>query len=58
MSDTIIAAIVTGTISLVVGFLGGKTYESHKKMKLVQKSGKNSNQTQIGVINNDGKENQ
>lgn len=58
MSDTIIAAIITGTISLVVGFLGGKTYESHKKMKLVQKSGKNSNQTQIGVINNDGKENQ
>lgn len=57
MSDTIIAAIITGIISLVAGFLGGKTYESHKKMKLVQKSGKNSNQTQIGVIDNGGKEN-
>ena len=57
MSDTIIAAIITGIISLVVGFLGGKTYELHKKMKLVQKSGKNSNQTQIGVIDNGGKEN-
>lgn len=57
MSDTIIAAIITGIISLVVGFLGGKTYASHKKMKLVQKSGKNSSQTQIGVIDNGGKEN-
>ena len=58
MSDTIIAAIITGAISLIVGFWGGKTYESHKKIKLVQKSGKNSSQTQIGVINNGGKENQ
>lgn len=58
MSDTIIAAIITGVISLIVGFWGGKTYESHKKMRLVQKSGKNSSQTQIGVVNNGRKESQ
>ncbi len=55
MSDTIIAAIIAGIISLIVGFWGGKTYESHKKIKLIQKAGKNSNQTQIGIIKDGGK---
>ena len=52
MSDTIIASIITGIIALIVGFLGGKTYSSHKKLKISQKAGKNSTQTQIGAINN------
>ena len=56
MDNTIIAAIITGMICLIVGVLGGKTYESHKKIKLIQKAGKNSNQTQIGAIKDGGKE--
>ena len=52
MSDTIIASIITGVFSLFVGFLGGKTYESHKTIKVSQKAGKHSTQTQVGVINN------
>ena len=56
MSDTIIAAIITGIVTLVVGFLSGKAYESHKTIEQTQKSGKNSSQIQIGVIEDGRKE--
>lgn len=52
MSDTIIAALITGAVSLIVVFFSGRTYESRKNLKMIQKAGKNSNQTQVGIIKN------
>lgn len=52
MSDTIIASIITGAITLVVGFFSGYQYSIKVNIKRVmnQKSGDNSNQVQIGEV--------
>lgn len=49
--ETIVAAIITGIISLVIGFFGGYSIGINIKKKQIQKSGNNSNQIQIGEIN-------
>lgn len=53
MSDTIIAALITGLFSLIAGFAGGYQCCLHINVqkKLVQKSKDNSVQVQIGDIN-------
>ena len=53
MSDTIIAAIITGILSLMSGFITGYQYclKNITKKNQKQKSGRNSVQIQIGDIN-------
>lgn len=51
MSDTIVAAIITGVISLIVGFTSGYTYCSKSQKKYVQKAKNNATQIQVGDIN-------
>ncbi len=53
MSDTIIAAIITGVISIVVGFITGYSYCLKIKVKKVQKQKAKNNATlfQVGEIN-------
>lgn len=53
MSDTIIASIITGIISLIVGFFSGYKYCFKTKIvkTLTQKAGNNSTQIQVGEIN-------
>lgn len=53
MSDTIIAAIITGLLSLIGGFISGYQYCLKITTKKTQKqnSGNNSIQIQIGDVN-------
>lgn len=51
MSETIIAAIITGACSLIVGFFGGYAACYTKNVKNIQKAGKHSTQIQVGSIN-------
>ena len=50
MSDTIIAALISGVCSLVVGFLSGYAFciKFNSKKNMQQKAGDNSKQVQIG----------
>lgn len=53
MSDTIIAALITGLISLISGFISRYQYCLKKttKKNQKQKAGKSSVQIQIGDVN-------
>lgn len=53
MSDTIIAAIITGLLSLIGGFISGYQYclKNNIKKNQKQKAGKSSVQIQIGDVN-------
>ena len=50
MSDTIIAALISGFFSLIVGFFTGYTFciKFNSKKIMQQKAGDNSKQVQIG----------
>lgn len=53
MGETVIAAIISGIISLIVGFLGGiSTYHFINKKKIIQKqkARDGASQVQIGEI--------
>lgn len=50
MSDTIIASLITGFISLIVGFISGYTYCINFSKKYKQKARDNSTQIQVGDI--------
>lgn len=51
MSDTIIASIIIGIISLIVGFVSGYSYCIKFNKKYSQKAGNDSAQIQVGDIN-------
>ena len=53
MTDTIIAAIITGVINLIGGFISGYQYCLKNNVKKIQKqkAGKDSVQVEIGDIN-------
>lgn len=51
MSDTIIAAIITGVVSLIVGFASGYTCCIRFSKKFNQKARDNATQIQVGDIN-------
>lgn len=52
MSDTIIAAIITGVVSLIVGFISGYGFCIKINVKNIQRAKDNANQIQInGGIN-------
>lgn len=53
MSDTIIAALITGVVSLIVGFFSGYKYCMKNSKRYNQKSGNNSIQIQTGDIKNE-----
>ena len=50
MSDTIIASIITGVISLIVGFVSGYGYCIMFSKKYSQKAGNDATQIQVGDI--------
>lgn len=51
MDSTIIAAIIEGVITLIVGLLCGYNIGIKSTKKQLQKSKNNSNQIQVGEIN-------
>lgn len=51
MSDTIIASIITGVFSLIVGFISGYSYCLKINKKSCQKARDNATQIQVGDIN-------
>ncbi len=50
--EVIIAAIIEGIVTLIVGFCSGYSVGINKKNKFNQKARNNANQIQIGEINN------
>lgn len=53
MSDTIVAAIISGVLGLLGGFISGYgvcKFKINKKMQ-IQKAGENSLQIQVGELN-------
>ena len=53
MSDTIISSIITGVISIIIGFYSGYKYCIKTKITktLYQKAGDNATQIQVGETN-------
>ncbi|MBQ2639681.1 MAG: hypothetical protein IJF92_02845 [Bacilli bacterium] len=53
MSDTIIASIITGIVSLIVGFISGYKYcfKTNIVKRQFQKARDNASQIQVGELN-------